>query len=443
MPHGRLNRKEIKRYNKPELLVICKENGFQCNSKSSKGELVEFIMKHKELRSSLPVKDKRVMSDKQKANLSKFRFKKSTTKEQDDSANVRSPIPTKTISIPIKTAVKVNPTSSNKTQAPPPVVKDFIKKDTMVAEKTTTRKQLPRASVPKAVEGKTKITDMDTGERELGQVENLEVSSDKKFRDKASFNATKLRAGNFGSEADAKRMEKVDNHTSRLRRRMNNNQQTMNIRKVEFGASTTKTSDTFDRSILNKRQAMSFKIMAEAKRKALKQDDEKFSEDINELGEEISPTEQASTQDKLRKMLLLNAQLKAGIISKEEFDEKIKIITELDKQAPQDRKSQRVNQLQQQIKEQIESKFASDVDELKRKRLLRIVTGFKGFGRARQRIEARKLKEEANDKQISDMVDRLIQEAGEEVIEERGFDELRDDNDERAVRDLPKKKRQI
>ena len=133
----------------------------KCNSKSSKGELVEFIMKNKGLRGSLPVKDKRVMSDKQKKNLEKFRFKKSTTKEQDDSANVRSPIPTKTISIPIKSKVKIDPTSSNKTELPPPVVKDFIKKDTMVAEKTTTRKQLPKASVPKAVEGKTKITDME------------------------------------------------------------------------------------------------------------------------------------------------------------------------------------------------------------------------------------------------------------------------------------------
>ena len=80
MPHGKLNRKEIRRYNKKELLKICKEIGIQCNTKSSKAELVSHVMKNKGLRSSLPLKEKRKMSDKQKANLARFRFKKSKDK---------------------------------------------------------------------------------------------------------------------------------------------------------------------------------------------------------------------------------------------------------------------------------------------------------------------------------------------------------------------------
>ena len=94
MPAGNLSKKEIKRFTKVELRRICKENGIHCTTKTSKLELVSNIFKNKQLRGSLAVKGKRVMSDKQKANLKKFRFNKNAvTKEEDDSATVRNPKP--------------------------------------------------------------------------------------------------------------------------------------------------------------------------------------------------------------------------------------------------------------------------------------------------------------------------------------------------------------
>jgi hypothetical protein len=73
--HG-LTKKEINRYKKNDLLKIAKDNGIEANRKMSKRELVNKVYKNKSLRKSLKAPEKRKLTEKQKANLAKYRIGK-------------------------------------------------------------------------------------------------------------------------------------------------------------------------------------------------------------------------------------------------------------------------------------------------------------------------------------------------------------------------------
>ena len=73
---GLATKRELNRYKKAELIKYIKEEGLPCNTKMSKRELVQCAFKHKGLRKKLSdtIPPKRKMSEKQKANLNKFRL---------------------------------------------------------------------------------------------------------------------------------------------------------------------------------------------------------------------------------------------------------------------------------------------------------------------------------------------------------------------------------
>lgn len=66
-------KKSLKRHGKTALMKFAKENGLEVNKKDTKTALVEKIWKNKGLRDKLEVKGPRPLSEKQKANLAKFR----------------------------------------------------------------------------------------------------------------------------------------------------------------------------------------------------------------------------------------------------------------------------------------------------------------------------------------------------------------------------------
>ena len=73
-------KKELKRHSKKDLLGFARNSGIVVKNSVSKNSLVELVYKNKSLRESIPIKEKRKMSEKQLANLAKFRFKKDQTK---------------------------------------------------------------------------------------------------------------------------------------------------------------------------------------------------------------------------------------------------------------------------------------------------------------------------------------------------------------------------
>ena len=295
MPNGKLNRKEIKRFTKLELRKICNDNGIPCNTKTSKADLVSSVFKNKQLRGSLPVKAKRTMSEKQKANLQKFRFKKSISKEEDESATVRNPTPVPvSISKPNpKSNVKIDPTSSNKNEPAPSSLKQNISKSTnkgkAVAKATITQKQQPKAHIKQVLTGKVNVVG-EFGETKEAQVEIRLNAQDKKLRDRASFNANKLTAQLGGTDFDnenTKQLHSVNSHTVRLRNRMNSNAKMIRVKKKGFVVTTLKSSDDFDRNVLNRHSQRNNKVMNQATKRAKGQADKTFDGQLDDLGNPI------------------------------------------------------------------------------------------------------------------------------------------------------------
>lgn len=67
-------KKEINRMKKADLIKLITAKGLPCNKKMSKVNLVACVFKHKELRRDFVVPPKRKMSEKQMANLNKFKL---------------------------------------------------------------------------------------------------------------------------------------------------------------------------------------------------------------------------------------------------------------------------------------------------------------------------------------------------------------------------------
>ena len=329
MPSGRLTKKEINRYNKKELMKIFKDNGIACNSKTSKTSLVAEVLKNKSLRGSLEVKAKRKMSDKQKANLSKFRFKKSSiTPEQDDSAVIQKP---KAVAsreaVASKSKTVVDPTAGNKNEPAPPSLKQNpsnTNQGKTVAETAPKMKMQPKGSVAKLTDGKQKITDFKTGERKGGKVSELQITSEKQFRDKASLSAERLHQGLGGTVFDANRMENLDSHTIRLTNRTSINSKRESVAKAELNAGQNKSSDNLDRRIFNSVTNKNKKKIALAEQRAKGHEERKFDAELDEAGEDLEPTENLTNEEKLKMLLSLQSSLRAGIITQQEYENELR-----------------------------------------------------------------------------------------------------------------------
>ena len=324
MPAGKLNKKEITRYTKKELLAICRKSGIKCNTKSSKAMLVAEVLRNKDLRSTLAVKGKRAMTDKQKSNLARFRFKKKAiTPEEDDSAVVRKPVPVAALSKPNpKSRVKVNPTAANKVEAPCKAIEENVKAEVLlnksIAVNTPSLPQPKKVGKDVKISGSTKIIEEEFRDDIEGKLLNTEYKFEKRTRDKASFLANKLHHQHtFADQLDQSGMP---SHTKRLLGRIGENRKVMRIRNREFGESTNKTTDGPDRIVLNARQQKSEKERQGAELEAtgkvrFDDEDERDAEEQTEIERE---REEAGLS-KIQKLIRLNDKLRDGKISNAQF----------------------------------------------------------------------------------------------------------------------------
>lgn len=328
-----LTKKEIRRFTKKELLKICKDNNLPCNSKSSKAELVAQVFKNKQLKNSLQAKPPRKLSEKQRANLARFRFSKSKDKVEDDSAVVRKPIEEVALSKPVKSLVKVDPTASNKNEPAPASLKQDVEKVNRelkrVAQETIKQVAPRKASIPKFIKEEEKVVDFKTGDKvEKKETKSLLIPLDKKTRDRASFNAEKLHQQLGGTQADAKPMSSLDSHTSRLMKRIEMNSKILKNKEREFKASTTKSSDIFDRELFdktakrNREQIRNAIILAREKAKR------EFDGDLDLLEEEII-TEASDNLRVTEFMSLIEQRLVRGQITRDQFNTTLSAILNL------------------------------------------------------------------------------------------------------------------
>ena len=322
-----LTRKELNRFPKKELLKTCKENGIECNSKSLKSELVNKIFKNKQLRGSLIAPPKRVLSEKQKKNLSQFRFKKTTSIEQDNSATISTPKVSQTLDKAQRTNNKIDPTGSNKLEPAPRSLRQDpagTKKGKAIAAATVTRRDLPKASVAQTSGGRTAVVRFnqkgDDANKQAGKVENLQPASDKKFRDRASQQATLLKGTLYGSQFDAKRMRSVDNHTGRLLRRTTLNKKKRTIAKREFIKSVTKTTDLVDRNIKDKNAKEAERRMNKVTHKQIGAEKDNFDGELEDIGELMQSIEANPDDDqsKIKALLEIAEAESKGLITPEE-----------------------------------------------------------------------------------------------------------------------------
>ncbi len=341
MPHGKLTKKEISRYSKKELLKICREVGVSCNTKSSKSMLVAEVLKNKGLRSTLAVKGKRALTDKQKANLARFRFKKNPISNlESNSAVVNKPVPVASISVANpKSRVKVNPRGANKTAQPCNIKENVateLAKEKALAKATPKLPQPKKAGQDVKIVGSVKIMEEEfRDDMQKKKLVNTEYKFEKRTRDRASLNANKLHHQHSDAQ-DTARLGKSTSHTTTLLKRTNVNAKMIRTRNEEFGTTTTKTSDRLDRLLLSKRQEKADKQLEEADKLAKK--DER---DFDEEGEEEEPTEvererEVKRLSKVQQLILLNEQLESQEITQEEFNTQVSEITKRTEQAQKD-----------------------------------------------------------------------------------------------------------
>ena len=336
-----LNKSQIRRYTKVELRRICLENGIHCNTKTSKIELVSNIFKNKQLRSTLPIKPKRQMSDKQKKNLAKFRFKKSAiTPEEDVSAVVRKPVEVAAPSKPNpKSNNKVNPTASNKVEPVPVQLKQNISKSTnqgkTTAKATITQKASQKAHIKQVLTGKLNVVGEFGEEKPKDKVEIRLNAQDKKLRDAASFNANKLAAQLGGTNMDnenTQKLHKVNSHTQRLLNRTSMNKRMITTRNREERDSISRTTDMFDRIVLGRAQKKNSSLINEAVKRAKGQEDKKFDGQLDDLGRPIDLPTGATDLSKINRLMLLQAELTAGTITQEQYNKKLEEIQRKDEE---------------------------------------------------------------------------------------------------------------
>ena len=331
MPHGKLTKKEITRYTKKELLAICRKSGIKCNTKSSKAMLVAEVLRNKDLRSTLAVKGKRAMSDKQKENLARFRFKKKAiTPEEDDSALVRKPVPVAALSKPNpKSRVKVNPTASNKVEAPCKSIEQNTQAQVLlnksVAVNTPEEPKQKKVGKDVKIAGKINIMEEEFRDDIEGKLLYTEYKFEKRTRDRASLNANKLHHQHtFADQLDQGGMP---SHTKRLLGRIGENRKVIRTRNREFGDSTNKTTDRVDRKVLNSRQEKSEKERQEAEREStgkVRFDDE--DEQDAEEQTEIEREREEAGLTKIQKLIRLNDKLRTGKISNAKFKTEAKAV---------------------------------------------------------------------------------------------------------------------
>lgn len=326
MVKQRHTRKTINRHNKKDLLKFARDNGLKVKTTMTKKILVDMIFRNKALRDKVPLKEKRKLTEKQKANLKKFGYK-TRDRVLEESAKISKPIPVAAPSKPVKSAVKIDPKASNKNQPAPASLKQNPAKTNIgkqIAAKTKTQNPPQKAVIPKTLNIKEPITDFKTGEKkETKEVNTLLTKKDRRYRDKPSFSAHKLKQQLGGTQFDAK-PSALDSHSRRLWKNRSLNARMKRTQLKEMLISTSKSTDTFDRAIFDRLTRKNKKEMGIAVAHSKRNADRKFDATLDELDSEIKAIDRTtSAVDKTAEMIKLVGLLNSGAITQEEFKVRI------------------------------------------------------------------------------------------------------------------------
>lgn len=408
-------RKTIARNSKKDLLKFARDNGLDVKTSMSKKIIVDIIFKNKSVRALVPEKEKRKLSEKQRANLERFRFKKTKDKVLDDSAKISKPIEVAAPSKPNpQSKVKIDPTASNKNEPAPESLKQNpttqIKQSKKVAEGTIQEKDLSKAKVQTFIKDKEPITDFKTGEKKENQeVKSLQTKIDVKTRDKASAQATKLKQGLGGTQFDANRQRALDSHTVRLRKNiyLNAKKKVSSVR--EHAVSTEKSTDYFDRRMFNKITTRNKEQMKKAIQLANRNQEAGF---VGEVADITGDGGFNAVED----LLELEAQYKLGKITKQQYQdgiERIRFMREASAKGLTKEQSERllVQHLEQNKDDKVAASYiriANKQDEVDRIDLL-----------------TRLKQEKALDNITTDLVNNIIEKSKQELTRDEEMRQIR------------------
>ena len=157
-----LTRKELNRFLKKDLMKIARDNNMPCNSKDSKRNLVDCIFKNKDLRKSLTAPPKRVMSEKQKANLKRFRLGKGFKNEEKIKQEPQLKAEERKLTTGIITPASVQP----KTNVIPTALKEEIAPVSNTELKTVIKKVEATPKLVKAPPSKGKLAKFSVGQKD-------------------------------------------------------------------------------------------------------------------------------------------------------------------------------------------------------------------------------------------------------------------------------------
>ena len=301
--------------------------------------LVAEVLRNKDIRSTLAVKGKRAMTDKQKANLAKFRFKKKAiTPEEDDSAVVRKPVEVAAPSKPNpKSKVKINPRAQNQVEQPLQSLKENVKQE--VAEHKALAVETPTLPQPKQVGEDVKIVgsvkimeDEFRDDFQKKRLLNTEYKFERRTRDRASLNAHKLHHQH--TNADQLDQNGLPSHTKRLLRNLHTNNKVFLMRNKEHASSTNKTTDGQDRNVLNKVTEGNQKEREAADKIARGLETfEDLPEPEIDATDVVTKAKDIKRLSRVEQLQKLSKDLREGRITKAEFDTKLKeVVTKSNKE---------------------------------------------------------------------------------------------------------------
>lgn len=268
-----ITKKELRRFSKSQLLKISKENQIEVNRKSSKNVIVDIIYKNKQVRNTLTPPNKREPTAAQKAARERFvkaareRAMKTTTSNKVDIEN-SYPEPPKPLSkreqLDILIAKKLEkltlkPTASNQPE-PPKVIKpeEPVEVSKMIEAQVPTQKlKQDERKVEQEVQNKevVSLNDKDQDKVISNKLKGISIKNDNVVLSRAMENAQRLRRHRFNNNMAP---SKDDTNNKRLVRDLKMNAKVRQTRAIEQLVGANKTTDNFDRKLLNS-QAVSNK----------------------------------------------------------------------------------------------------------------------------------------------------------------------------------------
>lgn len=295
-----ITRKEIRRFNKSELLKLLKEKGQVVSKKMTKNALVDIIMKNKTIRGSLTAPPKRKATPAQLKTQQAFKDRL-TKKTGITKAEADAVVP-KAVKAPPKQSKKViQPTASNQLQ---PINPSNVEKP---SERPGVEKKLditaPKMKVStdnnprekSQIKGMITIIEQEQHKDNVGKLVVTDYKNAEKIKSKAEQDATKLKR-EYTAPLNVTRSSRT--HISELRARLGLNKKNGNAFLLLDLVSNSKISDNLERKIKNSVTLSSKKLFNESVLKSERRGEKRFGE-LEELEIEI----QKQPENPLKKII--------------------------------------------------------------------------------------------------------------------------------------------